>query len=250
MGKIHLHQFLSRTGQFSSKNEIKNRAEKGEFRIDDTVIKNCMYRFNPDKKKVFWNNRILKTMQEKVYIIINKPAGYLSTRLAEDWKKQGKRSVFDLIDVGDKLNKTLFSAGRLDEDTSGLLIITNDGKLNSKIINPKREIMKKYDVVLQKPISPEMIKKLEQGIIIKLEVNGRIERYKTMPCKIRWITDKYVQVVISEGKKRQIKRMFEALGNKVVKLERISVAGIKLSELKLKEGEYLKVEKDYIEKRI
>jgi 16S rRNA pseudouridine516 synthase len=250
MAKIYLHQFLSKTGVFSSKKDILSAIANSEISIDGRITTKPMFQFSAGKKKVYYRKKRVEVVYGNSYFIMNKPEGYLSARLTEMDITYGKKSVFDLIKVDEKIHKSLFAVGRLDENTTGLLIITNDGKLGISIADPDKNIEKTYDIVLKDRISSEDIKKIENGIVIKLEENGVYSDYKTKPCRIKKKSERQLEVTVTEGKKREVRRMFEALNNKAIKLCRISIGKIKLSELNIKEGEYKAVNKEFIETRI
>lgn len=248
--KIRLHQFLRETGVFESKQNALNAIINGEITISNKAIKNPNFQFNARKKLVCWKGKPLKQIKKKIYIILNKPEGYLSSRLTK--QDIGKKSVFDIVKgaADENTEKSLYCIGRLDEDTSGLLIITNDGQLEPKINSPEANIKKTYRAVLQKPISKEDILKIERGITITLEQNGKYSKYTTKPCKIALIDSKKLDITISEGKKREVKRIFEAVGNKVIKLQRIRIGDLRLEELKIKKGKYILVNRDFIYQKI
>src|SRR3989344_2336860 len=238
--KIHLRQFLRRTGLFTGMAEIGERVRDGEFTIDGKPVTNEMFRFSPEKRTVSWKGKVLSIVTEKIYILLNKPEGYLSTRLTPGDQRLGKRSIFGLLERGldERAKRTLFAVGRLDEDTSGLLLITNDGKLSIAITHPKRGVEKTYAVVLERPIHPETVKAVEAGVDINLEENGARRRYRTQKSRIHLRTPSTLDIIISEGKKREVRKIFEAAGNKVLTLKRTSIGGLSLQELKLKKGEY------------
>ncbi|MBU1703984.1 MAG: pseudouridine synthase [Nanoarchaeota archaeon] len=146
------------------------------------------------------------------------------------------------------LKNSLFCVGRLDEDTSGLIIITNDGTLGSKITRPESMIEKGYAAVLEKDIKDKDIEKIKKGVTISLEHNKKVTEYKTRPCKIQLIDKRDVIITVSEGKKREVRRIFEAVGNKVVSLERVSIGSLRLDGIRT--GEFKFVDKEFIEKRI
>jgi len=252
--KIHLHQFLSKTGLFKSKKEITNAIKNSEVKVGNKVINNPIYQFNTRKERVFWKNTPLKMLKKYVYILLNKPVGYISSKLTPNDIKLGKKSIFRIIEnenkIDNNLKRALFCIGRLDEDASGLLIITNDGQLSSEITDPKNRIAKTYEVLLEKPLQKNDIAKIEQGIIINLEENGKITKYKTRKCRIELINDRKLNITISEGKKREIRRIFSAVGNNVLSLKRISIGRLNLNELNLSPGEYIFSEKGFIEEKI
>lgn len=237
--KLRLHQFLSRTGAFSSKNELITAIAKSEITIDGKTITNPMHIFDA-KKRVCWKGTPLKRVTAKTCIAINKPEGYLSSRLTPEDTRLGKKSVFQLIDgLDEKTEKSLFCAGRLDEDSSGLLIITNDGKLGSKLTAPGSGIEKTYHATLARPITDNELDKLRKGVIIQLEENGKITSYTTKPCRADAMPDrKQLKLILAEGKKREVRRMLESIGNKVVRLERTAIGKLTLQELKLGKGQY------------
>lgn len=249
--KIRLRQFLSKSGFFKNKKEAEDAIRLGFITLSGgEIMKSPSYQFNPKKKNVYFKGKLIKPFRKHVYIIMNKPSGYLSaSKLSEEELRYGKKSVFELIkDIDEKLKRTLFCIGRLDEDTTGLLIITNDGELSNTITNPENNILKRYKAKLERALTPKSIEEMEQGVTIKLEEEGRIINYKTKPCKITVNPNNPLEITItvSEGKKREIKRIFESVFNKVLDLSRISVGGLKLEDLNLKLGEYKLVDKEYI----
>ena len=168
---------------------------------------------------------------------MNKPAGYLSQKSAEE------KNIYDLLhslNLSNESLQSLHAVGRLDKDTEGLMILTNDGKLSNIIMEPKSEIIKKYNALLENPIHKEKIKELEKGI--ELEVD--YEKYKTKPCKIKIVGEKEIYISISEGRKRQIRMMLESIGNKIIYLKRVSIGGLQLG--KLNSGEIKKITKEEI----
>jgi 16S rRNA pseudouridine516 synthase len=235
--KIRLHQFMSKTGIFASKKDILDAIAKSEVKIDGRIVTKPNFQFNKNKK-VTWKKDLLVIRKDFIYLILNKPEGYISTRLTEN--DIGKKSIYEILPK----DNTLFAVGRLDEDTSGLLIITNDGTLGFNIASPNSNIKKTYRSELAKELTSKDKEKIEKGIVIKLEDNGKLSEYTTRPCQILMIDDKHIDITITEGKKREVRRMFEAVGNKVMKLERIAIGGIKLEKLNVKKGKFIEVDKE------
>ena len=162
--------------------------------------------------------------------MLNKPKGYVTTS-----KEQfGRPSVLDIV----KVEERVYPVGRLDMDSEGLLILTNDGEFSNNVIHPTKHISKKYEVVLKENITEVAVKKLESGV----DIGG----YVTRPAKVEKVTDKKILITISEGKNRQVRRMIEAVDNKVLNLKRIAIGGLKLD--KLKSGEYIKLDEKLINK--
>jgi pseudouridine synthase len=252
MHKTRLHQFLSSTGAFSSKRELIEATHNSEITIDGRVVANPNFYFKPDKSKVMHNGKPLQEVGEKVYILINKPEGYLSSRITPNDVRMRKKSVFDILArekrLEGALGQSLVCAGRLDEDTSGLLIITNDGLLVSDVTKPESRIKKTYEVLLAFPPSADDIAQLKKGIKIRVDVDGRLMDYLTKPADVLFNDDKrMVRIIISEGRKREVRLMFEKLGNKVRRLRRVAIGKISLDDFMIKTGEYFFVEKGMIE---
>jgi len=248
MKKIRLHQFLSKTGIFKSKFDLIEAIEKGEINVRDKTITNSHHQFNPKTDFVFYNGKLLKITKKNIYLLVNKPTSYLSSKLSEKDKKLKKKSIFELIDLDETIKNSLFCVGRLDENSSGLIIITNDGKLSKFIADPENNITKTYIVTLEQQILNKTIEMIQKGITITLEKDGVKTKYKTKKCKIDIVADKKLKITLTEGKKREVRRIFEAVGNNVLTLKRISIGKIKVD--KIKEGQYLEVDKEFILKKL
>ncbi len=235
--KTRLHQFLSSSGLFKTKKELLYAISCGDIKVNDEVITAPNYFFNPKTKDVYYRNKIVKPGKKMIYIMMNKPEGYLCSKLTLNDKKLGNKSVFELIKgLSMKEKNSLFCVGRLDLDTSGLLIITNDGELGRRLTSPEENIEKVYEVKLKRPLIDIDKAKIEQGISIPLEENGKVTHYTTKPCKIINKKPDLVLVKVTEGKKREIKKLFYAVGNKALSLKRLSIGSLELADLK--EGEY------------
>jgi len=235
-----------KTGRFEKAYDCISAVRSGKIKINNTIVTNPNYFFNPKKSSVeFYDEKIKKV--PNLYFLMNKPAGYLSQKspnetsvnriaISDRDQKHAHRAVFDksIYDLLESLNlpkdriKSLSAIGRLDKDTEGLLILTNDGKLSNIIMHPQNEIVKKYYAALDKPTETSKIKMLEKGI----EINIGNEKYKTKPCKIKITGEKETYISVTEGKKRQIRKMFDSIGNKVVYLKRVSIGGLQLGNLK------------------
>lgn len=238
--KISLKQFLMKSGKFDRVEECVQLIRNGDVTINNKLITNPNYFFNPKNSIVKLDNEKIKQVG-KLYFLLNKPAGYLSQ------KSQGEKTIYDLLKISkidDKVSKSLFAVGRLDKDTEGLMIITNDGKLSDFIMRPKNEITKRYNAVLEKPIINDSLKLLEKGAII--EIDGA--KYKTTKCRIKKVKENEIYISITEGKKRQIRKMFETIGNKVVYLKRVSIGGLQLGSLKT--GEIRSISREEIYEKL
>lgn len=182
--------------------------------------------------KVYLDNQLINKSEEMVYILLNKPTGYVTT-LSDEFDRP---KITDLIDIG----KRLVPVGRLDMYTSGAIILTNDGDFVYKVTHPKHEIEKTYIAKVKGKVQEEHLEKLRKGI--------RIEDYVTSPAKATIISydnekDKSeVEVIIHEGKNRQVRKMFEAIGYEVLRLHRKSVGQLSVENMKLGQWRYLNEE--------
>lgn len=217
--KISLKQFLMRSGMFDKAYDCIATIKKGKATVDGETITNPSHFLNPKKSHVMLNGRTVRRAKN-LYYIMNKPSGYLAQ------KAENEKTIYDILPA--ELRKSVFAVGRLDKETEGLIILTNDGKLASLIANPKNKIEKKYHAVLEKPLDEASMEKLRKGVNIEVENSY----YMTIPAKIESIGKKEVYIIITEGKKRQVRKMLEALGNKVMKLKRVSIGGITLKGMK------------------
>lgn len=182
--------------------------------------------------KIEFEGKIIQK-EEKEYYIINKPLGYICT----NDEQFGRDKVIDLI----KTNKRLVTVGRLDMYTTGALIITNDGELVNNLIHPKKQIEKEYYVTIKGKISDEDLERLKTGI----EIDTDKGRYKTNGAKVKILgVDKEknisrLSVIITEGKNRQVRKMFKEINHPILALHRAKVAGLDVKQLK--PGEYRKI---------
>jgi len=197
----------------------------GKVKVNKEVIKELGTKVDFDDEILVENKPIKK--EEKIVYIINKPKGVLSS-VSDD---KNRTCVVDLIDSKSRL----YPVGRLDYDSSGLLLITNDGKLTQNLLHPKYEIEKTYEVKIDEVLKDSEITKLQKGV--------KVDNYVTAPSKIEVVKkdDKkmYLIVTIHEGKNREIRKMFNTVGANVTRLHRIKEANIELG--KLKSGEYRKL---------
>ena len=223
MGKIRLDKFLADMG-LGTRSEVKKEIHKGQVRVNGIPEKSPEYKLDIQKDLVEIIGRQISYAQQEYYML-NKPAGVVSA--TEDKRDT---TVLDLIQ--EKQRKDLFPVGRLDKDTEGLLLITNDGSLAHQLLSPKKHVKKTYFVRVEKPVSPEDVKMLEDGLDIG-------EEKKTLPAEISHLSPGKTSLclTIKEGKFHQIKRMFKAVGSEITFLKRISFGGVKLDEA-LERGGY------------
>lgn len=207
---------------FITRNEAKTYIKNGKVIINDKIIKDSGFHVAPHKDVIVCNGKAL-SYEEFVYYMLNKPAGVVSA--TTDSKD---KTVIDLFK--DEGRNDLFPVGRLDKDTVGILIVTNDGALSHHLTSPRHHVDKEYFVGCKKPVSKEDISKLEKGV--ELIGDGF-----TKEAKVNIISDTEIILTISEGMYHQVKRMMAAVDNEVIYLKRLSIGGVKLDE-NLEEGCY------------
>lgn len=218
---IRLDKFLCEM-ETGTRSQVKEMIKKGQVTVNGQVIKKVDYKLDETSAKVRWQGKEL-SYQKYYYYMLNKPAGVVSATVDNHDK-----TVLDLLK--DAPGKELFPVGRLDKDTEGLLLITNDGELSHNLLSPRKHVAKTYFVKTAEMITEEMAQKLETGVDIA-------EEKLTLPAKVRIMEEKAMELTITEGKFHQVKRMLVAVGNEVVFLKRLSMGSLKLDE-KLLPGEY------------
>lgn len=215
---MRVNKFLAYSG-VASRRAADELIKDGSVKINGKV---CQPGYDVDTSKdtVTVNGKIVNVVKKYDYYIMNKPKGYVCT-VKDD---KGRKTVMDLLPP---TAKRLFPVGRLDYDTEGLLILTNDGDLTFKLTHPKNEVTKTYLVKTEKPISDEDLSKLRSGVYI--------DGVKTKKCNVRLIetskTGSKLHITISEGRNRQVRKMFEAVNNNVDFLKRIKIGDLTLSGL-------------------
>ena len=233
MEQLRLQKFLAEAG-IASRRKCEELIQLGMVSVNGNVVTELGTKINPDLDKVTYNGKIVENKSKKVYILLNKPIGYVTT--AKD--QFNRDSVLDLV----KIKERVVPCGRLDMYTSGALILTNDGDFVYKITHPKHEITKTYTVTLKGIITDDEVKKIKNGV----EIDDNGEPYITKPAKVKILkTDiekdiSRLEIVIHEGKNRQVRKMCEAVGRKVLALHRSKIGEIGVKNLELGKWRYLK----------
>lgn len=232
---IRLDKFLADAG-VGTRSEVKRYIQKGRVQINGEAVRKPEVKLNPDTDSVVFDGEIIGAAPEFVYYLLNKPAGYVTA--TEDTRE---KTVMDLIH---EKRKGLFPVGRLDKDTEGLLLITDDGKLGHQLLSPKKHVWKTYYAKVEGILAEDAEKQVEEGLDIG-------DEKPTLPAKLTRISENpekeecEILLEIHEGRFHQVKRMTEVLGGKVVYLKRMSMGKMKLPE-NLAPGEYKKLEKSEI----
>ena len=218
---IRLDKFLCEM-EIGTRSQVKEIVKKGMVSVDGEVIKKADYKFDETAAKVLVNGKEF-SYQKFYYYMLNKPQGVVSATT-----DNRDKTVLDLLK--DAAGKELFPVGRLDKDTEGLLLITNDGELGHNLLSPKKHVDKTYLVETKEMVTSQMVQMLEHGVDIG-------EEKLTLPAKVKLLEDKKIELTITEGKFHQVKRMLKAVENEVAYLKRLSMGSLVLDE-NLELGEY------------
>lgn len=227
--KIRLDKFLGECGQ-GTRSEVKSFVKKGQVAVNGSIVKDSGLKVDTSADMVTFNGR--KIIYEKFrYFMLNKPQGCVSAT------RDGlSKTVLDLLDG--EITRDLFPVGRLDKDTEGFLLITNDGQLGHELLSPKKHIDKKYIAHVTKALSEEEQNRFAEGVDIG-------DEKLTMPAGITEIGENIYEVVLQEGRYHQVKRMFEAFGSTVTYLKRVSMGDVVLDE-SLEPGEYRRLTEEEV----
>ena len=229
MEEERLQKYLANNG-VGSRRKCEQYILDGRVMVNGIIIRELGTKINPDEDQVYFDGKKVENKNKKVYILLNKPIGYVTTV-----KDQFNRdAVMDLV----KVQERVVPVGRLDMYTSGALILTNDGDFVYKCTHPKHEIDKTYTVTLKGIITKEEVDKLCTGV----DIGG----YVTRPAKVKILKTDFekdisrLEIVIHEGKNRQVRKMCESIGRKVLALHRTKIGNIVVKDLTLGQWRYLK----------
>ena len=226
--EIRLQKYLANSG-IASRRKCEEYILDKKVKVNDKIVEELGIKINPNKDKIEFEEKEVKNQSEKIYILLNKPIGYVTT--AKD--QFSRKTVLDLI----KIDQRIVPVGRLDMYTSGALILTNDGEFVYKVTHPKNEISKTYNATVKGIVNNEELEKLRKGV--------EIENYITKPAQVKILkideekNISRIQITIHEGKNRQVRKMCEAIGKKVLALHRSKIGNITVKDLKLGTYRYL-----------
>lgn len=228
-----LQKFLAESG-VASRRKSEELILNGEVKVNGTTVTELGIKINPENDIVEYNGKVIKKENNKVYILLNKPIGYVTTV-----KDQFKRDT--VMDLVKGVKERVVPVGRLDMYTSGALLLSNDGEFVNKVTHPKHEIEKTYNATVVGKITKEDVEKLTNGV--EIEDNGEIYKTKNAKVKILKIDEikniSRVQITIHEGKNREVRKMCEAVGKKVLALHRCKIGNIDVKDLALGKWRYL-----------
>ena len=226
---MRLDKMLAHAG-YGSRKEVKEYIRKGLVMVNGEVVVNDDFKVDEiNDEVIIADNNV--SYEKMIYLLLNKPDGYVSATF-----DNYDPTVLDLIDGYEKRN--IFPVGRLDKDTVGLLLITNDGEMAHRLLSPKKHVEKKYYLKYTGNLPKNAVYLFEEGIILE-------DGYKCLPAKIIDLGNNEAHIIIKEGKFHQIKRMMNVIGCEVTYLQRIEFGPIKLDS-SLEEGEYRPLTKDEV----
>ncbi|EJQ50079.1 pseudouridine synthase [Bacillus cereus BAG5X1-1] len=231
---MRLDKLLANMGHGSRK-EVKKLLKDGVVKIDGVPVKDAKFHVNVEEQEVMIHGEVVE-YKEFVYLMMHKPQGVISA--TED---DNHETVIDLLELEDAIFDP-FPVGRLDIDTEGFLLITNDGKLTHQLLSPKKHVPKKYYAHVSGVVTEEDVKEFAKGVILE-------DGYETKPGELTILKSddiSEIELVITEGKFHQVKRMFEAVGKKVVYLKRTEMGPLVLDE-ELELGQYRELTDEEVE---
>ena len=220
MSKIRLQVALAQAG-ITSRRKASLLIASGHVRVNGKIIEEKGFRVDALHDRIEFNGKLVRFAEEKKYYMLNKPVGVVSTVSDE----RGRKTVLEYIP---EMSKRLYPVGRLDKNTRGLIIVTNDGDLTYRLTHPKFEIERVYEVALKGEFTEEDRLKLIKGVFIE----GKPARADKIAIKKKTKYSALIEIVLHEGKKREVRRMIETLGYEVLDLKRISYGPLALGSLK------------------
>lgn len=215
---MRLDKLLSDMGA-ATRSQIKKACRSGVVTVNGIAVKDSAMQVDPEQDVIEWDDEVI-TYQKYAYFMLNKPSGLISA-------SNGRDTVMNLFD---EPFRDLFPCGRLDKDTTGLLLVTNDGPLAHELLSPKKHVDKEYEVQLKLPVTEEDLRAFEEGIVIDGDE-------KCLPSQCTTTGEYSCRLILHEGKYHEVKRMFIARGNEVTALKRIRMKNLVLDE-SLAPGEY------------
>ncbi len=233
MTEMRLQKFLSRAG-ICSRRKGEEYIQAGWVKVNGKIVTELGIKVDPERDAVEVDSDAIRSDSAPTYIALNKPKGYVSS-----CDQQNEKIVLDLLDISERV----YPVGRLDKESTGLLLLTNDGHLHHRLSHPSFNHEKEYEVTVAKPLPEGALRKLAKG----LPMMGT----RTRPARVKRISARRFGIVLQEGKNRQIRRMIRKVGNQVTHLKRIRIANIKMGNLPSGSWRYLtKIEKEKLLKAL
>lgn len=220
---MRLQKYLAHAG-LCSRRKAEEHILNGRVKVNNQLVTELGTKVHPENDQIFFDNQpvILKKDASKIYIALNKPKGFVTS-----CSQQKTKIILDLIDIEERV----YPVGRLDKNSKGLVLLTNDGDLHNKLSHPSFNHEKEYIVTTLHPISETALKNMAQGIVI--------DNVKTRKARVKRLSQNKFNIVLKQGRNRQIRKMVGKIGNKVDILKRIRMANINLGDLKEGKWRYL-----------
>ncbi len=215
MESVRLQKYLADCG-VASRRKCEEIILQQRVTVDGAAVSELGVKVSGGER-ICVDGKPVKAATKKRYILLNKPSGYVTT-VSDEY---GRKTVLDLIKS--EIKERIYPVGRLDFESEGLLMLTNDGEAAYAMTHPKHDFDKTYIVALNKVPSPANVDKLRRGVVI--------DDKKTLPAKVEWMKDNVLKIIITEGRNRQIRKMAEAVGYEVVSLRRIAIGNIQLGHI-------------------
>jgi len=214
--EARLQKIISQAG-IASRRAAESIILEGRVEVDGQVIRELGGKYDPELVEIRVDGKIISAPEAHVYYLLNKPKGYVSTASDE----RGRRTVLDLLP---EIKERIYPIGRLDMNTEGLLLLTNDGELMNGLLHPRYEVQKTYVARIATGLSEAALRALREGVKLEdgLTAPARVRVLETAPGRTR------VEITIHEGRNRQVRRMFKAVGHEVLALKRTAFAGLSL----------------------
>ena len=226
---MRINKYIALCG-VASRRKAEELILAGKVKVNDNIVKELSYQVDEENDVVKVDDKIIKEENKLVYILLNKPEGYITT-VKDQFDRE---SVLDLVT---DIKERVYPIGRLDYETSGLLLLTNDGDLTYKLTHPKHEVDKTYVARVKGKLTPDEIKMFKSGL--------KIEDYVTAPAKLKviWYDEKtnvsLLEIKIHEGKNRQVRKMCKAINHPVLRLKRTAMGKIRIGECEIGKYRYL-----------
>ena len=213
MPQIRLQKFLSAAG-VCSRRKGEEYITAGRVFVNNEIVQELGTKIDPDRDLVMVDGQPVEPAGTLIYIALNKPKEYVTS-----CSHPGEKIVLDLVDIPQRV----YPIGRMDKDSTGLLLLTNDGRLHHKLSHPSFDHEKEYEVSVTKPITDGALRKMAAGLPLMDS--------KTRPARVKRMSGRRFRIILQEGKNRQVRRMVRKVGNQVAGLKRIRVANVKLGRL-------------------
>jgi len=227
MKKMRLQKYMAKSG-VASRRKSEEIILAARVKVNDIVVKELGTKVDPKRDIIKVDGKTIRLEEKKVYIMLNKPKGYVTTLKDE----HGEKIVLDLIQG---IEERIFPIGRLDKDTTGLLLMTNDGDLAHKLTHPSNEVPKKYIALVEGVPNSKKLNRFRKG----LRIDGRITSKAYIRILRKQKDSSVLEISIHEGRNRQVRKMCEYIRHPVIELKRIGIGDLRLGDLQLGEWRYL-----------